>query len=385
MRPIVAIAFALAGVMSGSLNAAGWDPDDRWDDGWSWYDPEPTYERAPEPEPTYERAPEPEPTYERAPGPEPAVIDRWEPEARSWAPPEPAVEVRELAAEAGLHEVTEVRAADRVIVETDRTVYMTEVEREDAGTFARQVASVETGESSAYDRLSANQRMAMSDGRRVAGDYYETYVWDAATRGFVLSSVDFFADDLELKRLAAAGPSPAASAVLVPIAPMAPIAIDAPPGPALAPAGVIDLFTARDDNRDVTAPALPAPDRGPGAPTAPRGARDVRVGVALDPQGDVLSRFTILRGRRIPLWVRAFVDGSPARVVGWRLVSGDVTALGPIGGSGDEPFVGQWLALPHVGSAYLLRFEAVVDVAGEANRTLDAGIEVSVRSPGIVE
>jgi hypothetical protein len=99
----------------------------------------------------------------------------------------------------------------------------------------------------------------------------------------------------------------------------------------------------------------------------------------------VLSRIEILRGRRVALWIRATVDGSPARVLAWRLVSGEVTALGPLSGAGDDPFVALWPAVGRPSDGFVIRFDAVVDVGGGSARSAPASINVIVRSPALVE
>jgi hypothetical protein len=155
----------------------------------------------------------------------------------------------------------------------------------------------------------------------------------------------------------------------------------APSAPDLAGTG-LDVPLERDReprDRADDPPATPVP------PPSPPAAHDVRAGVALGPQADVLSRVEILRGRRVRLWIRAFVDGAPSRVISWRLAAGDVTALGPVAGSGDEPFSAQWLTVGRPGDVFVLRFDAVVAVSGGDPRSAPAVVAVTVRSPALVE
>jgi hypothetical protein len=130
------------------------------------------------------------------------------------------------------------------------------------------------------------------------------------------------------------------------------------------------------------------PSSSPVTTTAPDGpppvrSRDVRVAIALAPQGDLLGRIEVLRGRRVSLWMRATVDGSPARVAAWTLVSGDLTALGPISGSGEEPLVATWRTLS--AAPFTVRVSVTVEVPGDGGRELEAAIDVIVRSPALVE
>jgi len=114
-------------------------------------------------------------------------------------------------------------------------------------------------------------------------------------------------------------------------------------------------------------------------------ARAVAAGLALAPQADALGRIEVLRGRRIALWVRATVDGEPARVIRWEFRGGEVTVLGAIAGSGEEPLVGAWREMGRQGASFVLTVRATVEVAGEGPREVDATIEVVVRSPAVIE
>lgn len=99
----------------------------------------------------------------------------------------------------------------------------------------------------------------------------------------------------------------------------------------------------------------------------------------------MLARIEVLRGRRVDLWARALVDGAPGRVASWSYSSGELTALGPIAGSGDQPLGAMWDRITPPGTTFAVRMSVTVDLPGEGNRIVTAHIEVVVRSPAIVE
>ena len=98
----------------------------------------------------------------------------------------------------GLHIVTDVYAGDVVTRSGDTTTYGTTTVSETPGTYARPIDVVGTGGESAYDGASLNGRARMSDGRPVAGTYYEDFVLTSS--GFVSVNVVFFQDDSETHR-----------------------------------------------------------------------------------------------------------------------------------------------------------------------------------------
>lgn len=377
---------------------------DSWD-SFVWYEPpvpepalpepvvwQPWYEPPSAPQITYEYvAPEPPPPA-APPAPEPIpvwtspIVDTLTPEppaalAQPVAPP-PAPGA--LAAEMGLHAVEIVWAGDLVTQEGPITTYTTSTVQQHPGTYATIVASVATGETSAYDALVFNGRMTLSDGRPVKGDVYANYVWDGY--GFVIDRYVFFQDDLEVARLNAPIPSPPPTPIAIP----GPVPLPAATGAVIPAIGPVP--TAAPTATPVAPQAAaPSPPSGSGplpqSPTGsmPRVARDVSAGVALAPQGDPLGRIEVLRGRRVHLWIRATVDRAPATVISWRLVAGEVTAIGAVSGSGDEPLVAMWEALPPRGAAFTVRFAVTVDVPGEGSRAVDAAIDVAIRSPALVE
>ena len=83
----------------------------------------------------------------------------------------------------GIYLVTDTYAGDSVTRAGDVTTYSTETVHEITGSYARVLDTVGTGASSAYDGAAFNRRAVMTDGRAVAGTYYENYV--PTDRGFV--------------------------------------------------------------------------------------------------------------------------------------------------------------------------------------------------------
>ncbi len=412
------------------------------------YEPVPVYEPPvpvyEPPVPVYEPpAYEPTPFYD-PPAYEPPLVSSWTPEpapvppppppwsapasddlaASSAPPPAPAPPVGstpdEIAALYGLHAVNQVWAGNVVTTTGLATTYSTATESFDPGTRAKLVARVGTGEASAYDALLSTGRMALSDGRPVKGDVYASYVWNV--NDWVVDRYVFFQDDLEIARLASPSPAPAATVtpptpapptgapvapVVAPVAPVvapvvasfapviapSPVAVAAPA--VVVPVGPVVAPVPGQPQATVIGPAFVAPtfedpaSARPGSQPSPSSARPaprvVVAGIALGPQADLLGRIEVLRGRRIALWIRATVDGTPARVVTWRLVSGDLTALGPISGSGDDPLVATWRTIPTAGAPITVWIRATIDVVAEGPREADAILEVVVRSPALVD
>lgn len=287
-------------------------------------------------------APRPVPRPTRAPTPRPT--------------PGPAA----LAAALGLHAVTRVWAGDVVTRSGALTTYTSLTAQLNAGTYAKQVAAVSTGQRSGYDALLSNARTTLTDGRAVSGDIYANYVWSGST--LRLDRYVFFQDDREL----AARRAPVPTATPAPTPTRAPVRPAAPPP---APPRVAPVV-----------PPVPTP-----APTPQRPRRIMRAGIALAPQGDILSRVEVLRGRRVDLWPRATVDGAPTRITSWRLIAGEVSALGPVSGGGDQPFRAMWETVRADGTPFEIRFSVTAEVADQPQRTVEAEIRVIVRSPALVE
>lgn len=294
------------------------------------------------------------------------------PKAAPRPTPRPAPKPAVVAASLGLHRVTQVWAGDVVTRTGPVTTYTSTTVAQNAGTYAKQVATVSTGQKSSYDASLSNKRTTLSDGRAVSGDIYANYVWSGST--LRLDRFVFFQDDAEIARQAAARPTAVPVRTPTPAPrPPAPTPRPVPIAAPVAPAPVAPVATPRP------APSTPRP------PTPTPRPRVVSAYVALAAQGDALARIEVLRGRRVDLWPRALVDGAPGRVSSWTLVAGDLTALGPVAGSGEQPLAARWDEIVSGAPPFNLRFSVFVEVPGEGQRRVDASIDVVVRSPAIVE
>ncbi len=266
----------------------------------------------------------------------------------AWTP-EPAP----VAAPPGVYLVTETYAGDSIVRSGPLTTYSTETVHEVTGSYARVLETVATGSSSAYDGAAFNGRASLTDGRGVAGTYYENYV--RTDFGFVPVSVVFFQDDSEFARATAVSsrpgqiPAPASAPGVTLVLPTA-----GAPGAATSP--VPPAAGVPIDER-VVPPALPAspPDRG--------------ATVLLD------RSIEVLRGRRTPIALAG------ADVRSWRFLSGEVVALGTLSGGPGDAFVVRWDRLPAPNTTWVLRF--AVDYADGTSH--DHLVRVAVRAPGLVE
>ena len=313
------------------------------------------------------------------------VADSLDPGIGSGSPPTVGPGLTDQAARLGVHRVTDVYAGDSIITSGNVTTYAAITVRSDPGTYAKLVSTVRTGESSPLDGLSSNGRASLTDGREVAGDYYASYVPKGST--LVFDRYVFFQDDLETARSREPRPSPTAR----PTARPGPSAVAARPTATARPtasprATQAPKPRATPKPRRTSKPrATPTPTpRSTPAPTAApspvlQRTRVVEAAVALAAQADPLARIEVLRGRRVDLWIRATLDGAPAAVRSWNLAWGEAVALGPISGTGDEPFAAMWDRLAPAGMRNVMRFLATVEVPGEAPRTAEASIEVTVR------
>lgn len=254
----------------------------------------------------------------------------------------------------GLYLVTDIYAGSVVLSDGGTTTYSTLTVRATPGTYARVLDVVGTGAASAYDGRSFNGRGRLTDGRLIAGTYYETFV--LTPTGFVAVNIVFFQDDSETRTLVA--PTPVITALPAPPSP------PSPPSPPRASSSAVPLAT------PVRTPFVPAPT----LPPLPVAA----AAIALASDGPTFASIEVLRGRRVELWPRAFVDGVPVTVRSWRVISGS-DGIARTSGTGAEPAESLWL----VPSAVPLdvRFEVVADAAG--GRTLTASISVLVRSPAL--
>lgn len=378
-RTLAAIVLSL----SVASPAAACDP--YWDDCWWWEEPVSSVE-----ETTWWQEPVsyPEPLWAPEPVwyPEPT----WYPDPVWHAVPEPAPVVPQ-----GLYLVTEVYVADVVSVAGPLTTYSTATVTETPGTYARVVDTVGTGTASAYDGSAFNGRTALDDGRAVAGTYYENFV--LSNGEFVPVSIVFFQDDSALA--AAVPPAPPGSPADTPTPAPVPIAV---PEPEPAPVTATPMPIAA-----APAPASPAPDTmpdeiaridplvepppaeapAPVAPAPPSGSVPrlpvIRPGVAASPAGEVRSEIEVLRGRAIPLWIRAVADGVARPVASWRVRPGAHVSLRPPSGAGDEALSARWDVVTPPGTAWTLDVEVTV-VIGGIERLSSGQITVSVRSPALL-
>jgi len=260
------------------------------------------------------------------------------PDPASWSP-EPAP----VAPPPGIYLVIDTWSGDSVTRSGPLTTYTTETVHETTGSYARVLETVGTGGASGYDGAAFNGRAALSDGRSVAGTYYENYVWTEA--GFVAVSIVFFQDDSEIAREQSRvrpqpSPTPGPQRSAAPSSASAPAA-----SPAVTP--------------------RPSADPTP-ATTAP----PVRPSVLLPDRS-----IEVLRGRRTTI---SFVG---ADVRSWRFLSGEGVALGALAGTEADPFVARWDVLAPTGSTWAVRF-----LVGYADGTThERVIRVAVRAPGLVE
>lgn len=276
----------------------------------------------------------------------------WDPDAAAWSDPPP--DLPPTAVPEGIYLVTETYLDDIVTRAGQVTTYGTATVHETTGSYARVLETVATGARSSLDGSAFNGRGALTDGRPVAGTFYENFVRTDA--GFVAVSVVFFQDDLEIAR-AARPADPVSARVGGPqISPPGPPAAAASPSGVAAP--VIDI-----------APGRPEPLGGRVIPAAPNAPSRAAPGALPERQIEVL------RGRRMTI---SFPDPG---LVGWRFISGEGTVIGPVSGAAGQDCSMRWDRLPPVGGTWVARF--VLEFGGGVGREL--AIRVTVRAPGLLE
>jgi len=267
---------------------------------------------------------------------------------------------------AGLYFVTDTYIGDAVTTAGATTTYSTTTVHESTGTFARVIDAVDTGASSAFDGQAFNGRGVLTDGRALAGTYYENFVLTAD--GYVPVSIVFFQDDSETRRREAF-PSPSPS----PAETTAPPTTLAPSVGSVAARGTATPAPSAETTTPI-GPARPTPI----APVRPT----LRAGIALAPDGPTLAAAEVLRGRLVQFWPRAFADGIAAPLRSWRLLSAEPDRISATLGR-TEPFAAQWIRMPAPGARWTLRFEIFTELA-PAER-LEAQISISVRSPALID
>lgn len=285
-----------------------------------------------------------------------------------WDPPSPPADPVAFVVPAGLYYVTDTYVTD-VVATTGATItYSTTTVHESTGTYARVLETVDTGAASAFDGRAFNGRGALTDGRALAGTYYENFVLTA--NGYVPVSIVFFQDDSETRRqqaLLSPSPSPASTA---PTATLAPAVTSGPAGTP-APLGTSSAATSA---------VTPAPSPRPTAPNGP--PRPVlRAGIALAADGPTLSSAEVLRGRSVQFWPRAFANDAAVPVRSWRLLSAEPDRISARAG-GAEPFTAQWIRMPAPDVRWTLRFEVITELAPA--EPLEAQISITVRSPALI-
>ena len=253
----------------------------------------------------------------------------------------------------GIYLVSETYLDDVVTHNGAVTTYATETVHEITGSYARVLESVPTGALSGYDGAAFNGRAALTDGRAVAGTYYENYV--RTDGGFLAVSIVFFQDDIEIARASQAAAQAPQGRSVPPAATADAPAVPPPPAPVAPPIGSVDpRVDAGPVRRDPDPIRRPDPSAPPSLP-----------GMTLE----------VLRARR------AAITFTYPGAVGWRFISGEGVALGRVSGGPADRFIARWDRLAPVGGAWLDRFQ--VDFADGTTRELM--VRVVVRAPGLVE
>ena len=256
---------------------------------------------------------------------------------------------------AGLYFVTDTYIGDVVATSDATTTYSTTTVHESTGSFARVIDSVDTGASSAFDGTAFNGRGALTDGRALAGTYYENFV--LTPDGYVPVSIVFFQDDSETRRRTTASSPP----------PATPSRGTTPP-PAVVSAAPQSAPT-------------PAPSIKPRAFVAPA-APTLRAGIALAADGPVLASAEVLRGRLIHFWPRAFANDVSVPIRSWHLLSAQPDDVSATSGRA-EPLAAQWIQMPAPGVVWSLRFQVFTE--GAPTEGLEAQISIVLRSPALVD
>lgn len=282
-----------------------------------------------------------------------------EPVENDWLPQppvDPAPDPMPFVVPEGLYYVTDAYVEDVVATIGATTTYSTTTIHDSPGTYARVVDAVGTGASSAFDGLAFNGRGALTDGRALAGTYYQNFV--LTSDGYAPVNIVFFQDDAETRRQQQASSS-SSPVVMSPGNPSVAAAVAAAP-------------------QFISPPMPPVNSQSPIPPAAPT----LRAGIALAFDGPTLASAEVLRGRLTNFWPRAFADGRPAAIRSWRLISAHPDHVSAAGGS-TEPLSAAWIHMPAPGVTWSLQFEIVTEIA-PLDR-LSAQIAVSVRSPALTD
>lgn len=278
------------------------------------------------------------------------VENEWQP----FPPPNAPVDPVPFVVPPGLYFVTDTYVADVIATSDVTTTYSTTTVHESTGSFARVVDSVDTGATSAFDGRAFNGRGALTDGRSLAGTYYENFVLTAD--GYVPVSIVFFQDDSETRRRASAS-SQAAT-----------------PTPSTTGPRAVESVAPRNT-------VTPAPSFRPQAPVPPA-PLILRAGIALASDGPTLASAEVLRGRLIQFWPRVFANGASVPVRSWRLLSAQPDYVSATAGRW-EPLAAEWIRMPAPSVSWSLRFEIFAEQA--PTERLEAEISITVRSPAVVD
>jgi hypothetical protein len=300
---------------------------------------------------------------------DPDSLDAGTPDPASPSAPDPAPLI---APPPGIYYVTDTYVADVVTTEGSLTTYLTTTIHESTGSYARVLDVVATGQESSFDGTSFNGRVTLSDGRAVAGTYYENYVLTSS--GFVPVSIVFFQDDSELARLAQRVPAGAAT-------PVSSAQSGRAPSPVAAPGGASSGTTPLGSGERGAWPADLPPSSNQLAVPESR-LPPVAPAISLKPAGPALARIEVLRGRPIALWLRAFVGGREIPVREWSLRSGEPGRALALRGPGTVPFETSWDRLPPPDGSFELDFALTVQAAGH-EVVIAAPLSVVVRSPAL--
>jgi hypothetical protein len=288
-------------------------------------------------------------------------------------PAGPAPDPVAFVVPAGLYYVTDTYVGDVVATTGATTTYSTTTMHQSTGSYARVIDTVDTGSASAFDGAAFNGRGSLSDGRPLAGTYYENFV--LASDGYVPVSIVFFQDDSETRRAnGSASPSPAPTAA--PRASASPSVVNMTAVPGTVAAASPGTVAATSSGAAVAGPSLR-----PRILTTPI-PRILSAGIALAPDGPTLASAEVLRGRVVHFWPRAFDNGIATPLRSWRLVSAQPDVVSAASGAA-EPLAAQWIQMPPSDVRWSLRFEIFTEI--EPTRRLAAEISIAVRSPALID
>jgi hypothetical protein len=263
----------------------------------------------------------------------------YDPDAVRSPDPAPPADSSPVEVPSDVYRVTEAYRGDAVLRSGDVLSYLTLTRPVEADAYARVLGVAASGEASPWDSLAFNGRATLTDGRAIAGTFYENYFRDGDR--LVPWSIVFFQDDRELLAGAATRP----------------------------------------------APAVRSPARGTGSGEA-HTMHSLRIGV--DPSGGdrLLQSLEVARGQRFALRVNAQVDGQDAVLESWALISGTNDVSTPAGPrAADELLNVRWDRLPAPHAPWTLTLWARARVPGSNEGVIEGTgqIAIWIRAPALVE